>query len=352
MKRFKKVISIGLAVIMVINFMTITTYASDEVTSFDDYAHEVAERFLNITGFEYGNDYQISNSFDVYNFDDESYVQNRKLSFIMSDNKIIGVINTGDINGEYISSYYEISSEELNNAFNDSSDIVVGYKKEIFYILTNNKIIYMSNDKNNDILISDFDFTNISFDTIIIENEYVYSPVTTRATILFNKQLNVKRVNNGNSPRTGVGLCWAATSAMKINFQKSKSLTAMNIYNAMYNKYKSEPVGNMIWHKRVYPYYGVSCKYYDRGLGAGDVSNAIRDNKPVHIDVFPSKGIGHSVIISGVTICDNYATYTITDPNEPVKIYQDISYQAMSDPKYFVYYAKENTYIDWRASVI
>ena len=28
------------------------------------------------------------------------------------------------------------------------------------------------------------------------------------------------------------------------------------------------------------------------------------------------------------------------------------TYQAMSDPKYFVYYAKKYTYTDWRASVI
>lgn len=353
MKRFKKVLSIFLTGLLVFNLMTITAFADDESDSFDVYLKGVAERFFNIIGFENGKEYQISNSFDVYNFDDEKYIENRKLTFIISDNKIIGLINSNDENGEYISNYQEISSADLNCALNDSSDIVMGCKGDTFYILSNNNNIYMSNDLNKQTAFSDFDFSNCSFDKLVIDRENVYNPIQTRS-VLYNKQLNVKRVENSNSPRTGKGLCWAACVAMKVNYQYNKSYTAMNVYNAMYNKYHTEPLGQMIWYNRAYLNYGMTdATYYERGLGSGTVSNAIRDNRPVNIDIWDSTGkAGHAVIISGVTICDNYSTYTLVDPNEPVKIYQDISLKAMSDPKYFVYYAKEYTYTNWTASVV
>lgn len=344
MKKFKKILSIFLTGLLVFNLMTITAFANDESDSFDVYLKGVAERFFNITGFEYGKEYQISNSFDVYNFDDEAYIQNRKLSFIISDNKIIGVLNIDNTNENYNSNYFEVSDVKLNNALKDSSNIAVGYKNDVFYILTNNSIVYMSNDLSNDILISDFDLTNILFSEISVENEYVYSPVHTRATLLFNKQLNVKHVSNVGDR------CWAACVAMKVNYQKSKNLLTNTVYNAMYKKYNEKPVGSMQWYKRAYSYYGVSATYYEKGLGSGPVSNAINNNKPVHISVSNSNG-SHAIIICGTTICDTYSTYIIDDPNIGSKVYQDISYSAMSNPDYFVYYG-QHTYTKWHRSII
>lgn len=344
MKKFKKLLSLVLVALIVVNFTTITTFADDESVSFDDYIQGVAERFFNLTGFEYGDEYQISNSFDVYNFDDEAYIQNRTLTFIISDNKIIGLINTDNTGGDFNSNYFEVSSADLTKAFEGSSNIVIGYKDGILYVLTNNKIVYAFSDLNDEILSSDFDLSNCSFEKIVIKNEYVYSPIQTRATILFNKQLNIKHVANVKDR------CWAACVAMKVNYQKSNNLVTNTVYNDMYNRYNEKPVGNMTWYKRAYPYYRVSATYYEKGLGSSAVSDAINNYKPVHISVSNSDN-GHAIIICGAKICDTFATYTIDDPNISYKVYQDISYSAMSDPTKFVYYGQE-TYTNWHRSIV
>ena len=133
---------------------------------------------------------------------------------------------------------------------------------------------------------------------------------------------------------------------MKINYTKGKSLTARDVYYAMYNKYSSEPVGNMTWYKRMYPYYGISATYYEDGVGTGTVSTAINNNKPVQISVKNSTS-SHAVVISGITIYTDHSVYTICDPNKNSKVYQNVSYAAMSDPSQFYY----GSYTDWYRTI-
>lgn len=80
-------------------------------------------------------------------------------------------------------------------------------------------------------------------------------------------------------------------------------------------------------------------------MGSGIVSNAIRDNKPLQISVRNSS-TAHAVVISGVIIYENAATYIIVDPNISSKVYQDVTNAEMSDASKFVYYGQK-TYTDW-----
>ena len=66
----------------------------------------------------------------------------------------------------------------------------------------------------------------------------------------------------------------------------------------------------------------------------------------LQISVENSKS-AHAVIISGITIYSDHSVYTICDPNKQSKVYQNVSYAAMSDPSQFYY----GSYTDWYRTI-
>lgn len=346
---FKRLVSLTIiaAIISTLcSFGGFKSFAVERDGNFENYAQSVLNDILQLNGYENGDSYQLSDEFEVMDLDTNTIVENENQYFVISDDEVIGLYAVYEINNSYESNYFSFTSEEVNEALDSGTTVAIGYKNDILYIISEDDVLYSSIDVSDDTLFLSFDRSICSFEPISAEYLFTIQTPRTRASVVFNKQLSVGIVKNSISPKTGEGLCWAASGAMKINYTKGKSLTARDVYYAMYNKYSSEPVGNMTWYKRMYPYYGISATYYEDGVGTGTVSTAINNNKPVQISVKNSTS-SHAVVISGITIYTDHSVYTICDPNKNSKVYQNVSYAAMSDPSQFYY----GSYTDWYRTI-
>lgn len=346
--KIRRILSLALVFVVInciITFNVTADNSRDNFGDFEDYTRSTLGDMLLLDGFQTGDSYKLSNAFTVYNFDTNTIVDNQKVYFVINDSNVVGIYSFYEIDDTFTCNYTPILLNHIDNISDLNMPIVVGYRKDILYILSENEVIYNSVDDYITFKWQTFNLTHCEFATVRPNYEFIIQSLKTRATV-YNKQLDVKIVSNTTSPKSGKGVCWAACVAMKVNYTKSKNLSALTVYYDMYNKYHTEPYGNMDWYKKAYPYYGITAKYISGGIGSGDVSTAINNNKPIQIGLSRS-GAAHAVIISGITIYSDHAVYTICDPNKTGCVYQYVSYGAMSDPSQFYY----GNYTNWTKAV-
>lgn len=328
--------------------MCVVACATDN-QSLDAYINQRVGNYLYLEGYTDLSAISISNSFDIYDFNKGIIINNRSINFVINDNNIIGILIVGFVNNDYSSMYMAVESDILTEYYVNNIPFAIGYSNGYFVLVHNGLAINLDG-----YLISNITIPSIYNEMLIVANRPC-NAVQSRSA-LFNKQLNVARRNNEINADNGKGLCWAACIAMKVDYQSTSInyLMTLAVYNHLKSAYNPSvygfPVGNLVWYNRAYSYYQTGCTVYTRGLGAGEVSNYINQNKPIQISLSGDIG-NHDVIISGCTIYSNHAIYTIIDPNPEAgngtgKVYQDVSLQAMSDPDYFVYYGDHENYGD------
>lgn len=175
--------------------------------------------------------------------------------------------------------------------------------------------------------------------------------------------LNVGFVMN-EEDRDGDGLCWAASLACKINYQKGGQLTAIDVYERCYKEsnFLNRPKGNHTWYMRASELYLLDVKYIDGPIrDKHRIVNCLSKGIPILINIWrnPSEKddksevegkIGHAVIICGFEEDAEFYEFTLMDPNSPPRKYFNISKQDFENGTGFSYFTGHSTYTEWRDS--
>ena len=350
MKKIKKLMSVILCFLLTLQLFTTAIAMDNEANpthNINEYVNSVLKEYLVLQDYYSFANIYISNSFNVYDFGNNSTVSDRNVYFIFDNDDVIGMLTVVNNQNDFGSKYSVISNSFLSELYTNQSELAIGYENEYLFAVSNGEYYSFLNNTNLSVSVN-----SLTVDTQVLKKARAYNAVIPRDTILFDKQLSVNHVSNANNPTTGAGLCWAACVAMKVNYQtyRTAQLNSIGVYQLLKSKYGGNPIGNMTWYKRAYPYFNVSCTYLTRGLGTGEVSDIINLNIPIQIGLSTDDS-AHAVLIVGCRIYSNHAIYSINDPNDPEVQYQDVTYNAMSNPDYFVYYANTKTYTSWNKSI-
>lgn len=89
----------------------------------------------------------------------------------------------------------------------------------------------------------DVSFQSDMCNHIVAEDVHIFTNEEIERSTLYAKILKIKLVKNDKSPATKKGLCWAATIAMKANFQLTRVYNAMSIYNITQFLFMRKPLG-------------------------------------------------------------------------------------------------------------
>ncbi len=353
MKKLKKILSITICLVFTFVLFTTTVSAEENkqttqstITSEKTaYIDSILKEYLLLEKHTPSDDYYISNSYQINYFNSNTVDNATEIYFVFKDNDVIGMLTVGYNNDEYISKYSKLSNDVITDLYADKTPFALGYEDDDLYAYYNNQLIALLNDATTDI---DLSAKSITAQVIVKERSYVF--VQSRSTTPTTNILSVSHVANA-STSSGKGLCWAANIAMKVNFHRNYvvTLSALDIYNILNNRYSGTPIGTPLWIKRGYDLFNINYTYTDSGLTSSQVVSAINNNKPIDIGV-KNDTSAHGVLIVGYSVYINRAIYVINDPNiHSGNVYQDVSYAAMNYPHLFTYIGND-TYDDWYES--
>lgn len=157
----------------------------------------------------------------------------------------------------------------------------------------------------------------------IIESGCIISiaaPVSLQQNRSIYYSLNVDFIGNGK--KNGLGICWAAAMASKINYQRNFELTAEEVYDACWEttNYSSTsyPRGNSEWYKKAAEIYNISLTELQ-----GPISNrsrmitCFRNGLPIIMRLQTADGAyKHAVVNCGIEEDAEWYELKIMDPNE------------------------------------
>lgn len=313
----------------------------------------------------------ISNPMEIYDINGDS--SDKYAVFVLSDDEIIGQLTIDCVDGQFESSLtvadYLI---KVNDAYKNNEALA-------FINCNNNFIMY--NGVNADILIDDdcacdlckqtekMDYRisacNEKYDFVtlkkIIPESFVGkvncpSGFTSNRT-LTNYMLSIPIVKNSTNPVDGKGLCWAASIASVVNYKKSTSHTAYGLFmicwNSVQNSNSNIPVGTVSWIKKAYALCNVSVSFTNDNITGNIMASHIYLNRPVQLGLFQnSTGIGHSVVVTGITNLSTSGYYYFMDPNINGYVTAPVSASAWSNGDNFKYVTSSITYDSWRDTFV
>lgn len=267
------------------------------------------------------------------------------LVFVIQDKLIVGTLTVGFSGGEFYSTLSQSNLNQLNSVFKSQTPITLVNTNENLIMLAEDKqaVLYDSGRSYSKTQISAARRTSGS---VITENTSI--SITAILTRNSTKQLNVPI--KPNMSVNGKGICWAACVASVVQYRKGTTLYAKGVFDDLELIYGATPSGIPTWINRGFSLYSVSVTQ-TASRSAGAVYSSLNSGRPVMIDVFPNSGVGHSVVIAGVTYNSSGGTYTIMDPNEPSYVYSYINPSAVNNGSFYSYTSPGgSTYNNWNNS--
>ena len=142
---------------------------------------------------------------------------------------------------------------------------------------------------------------------------------------------NASYVGNVKYSVTGKWICWAACTAMAINCKKGKSLTAINVADAVNNSGYT-PDGGIDCIKKSYSLYGYTVSdYISTAISGSEMMYYLSQNVPVQINIKSVNNIAHAVTVYYVELSQNSVKYKFIDPSRgSANAYKQITYTNLS----------------------
>lgn len=345
----KKLVSILMCLIMLFG-MAIPVIANSAITNMDidNYVQNVAEANIGsiVPNVSASDSFYLSQGFKVEGNPDP----NSRTYFFFRNGNCIGNIVATYINGQYAStsSIYDNpiataalkTNEPLNLLVDgDSVYIMAGGAGWCLYGPNFGEDVHALKSPRTAVGEA-IELSEIPF------NNYKISPLATTGELI----LDVPHVNNGTDLQ-GQGLCWAASIASIVSYRKSLSLSAMDVYDAVVEKYDPSihgyPVGN--YEHELHALngcYGMSYIRKASGLAFETVVSKIKLDHPIFAGLESTVGTRHAVVICGyISSIDVGYKYVIMDPN--VRSYQYGTVYSSTSTNFDYYITPEKTYNQW-----
>lgn len=341
-----------LAALLAVNIPSISANAiwesKNQVTT---YAESILPQYLSVNGL-FSHEYKISEPITLYNWE---YGQNDKiLFFVFDNNQAVGQLVVQNYEGKLYSSFNTGNLDIITEAFNNNTPVAFGYYNECFVMRTESENILLSVTTKDNPLDGLSDNVRLKTSTlnyltpISIDNLSQINSAIAPHTTVYDKQLGVNLVSNDSV--NGVGICWASCVASKVNYQKRKSLYAIDVYNKVDSLYSGTPIGNTTWITRAYSAYDVNITTENNSVGASKCYSQLSSGKPLHITITRNGG-AHGVLIAGVYYLDVSSAggvYTLMDPNVPSLVSLAVQPSVIQNGSGFNYVTSYGyTYTNW-----
>lgn len=320
----------------------ITTSANEVVDNYElEYVQSSLSTYLNFYDVDKSEIY-ISEPYVLYDL--ESGDEANNIYIVFEADTVIGTISVSEVSGQYYSSF------EINE-FNSLQDIYDN-SKSFSFVCHDEQLYVQESDK-----IFSVDDTTVTIECnspvqpeIELSRAFKVDIDQTNTRVHpYSRNLAVPFVQNHN---INGGICWAAAIASKQNYINNNSVTALDVYYTLKNTYNQTPTGIPYWINKGFELYNIPCTTVYRMLDCVEIYNHINNNNPMLMEIFNSSGIGHAVVIAGITInSDASGVYRLVDSNRTTYVDVAVPADVMTADSPFVYVTNYGyTFDDWRRS--
>ncbi len=321
MKRFRtRLISFLLAAFMLC-MLTTPGFATSQNSLFT-HIETVLPYYLLANGVDLTPDnFSISQAFPLILSDDDQ----KRIVLVFSGDDCIGWIITAPSDSQYTSSFVLSSVEEISSAYKTSSVIAFYTHDNALYLHTAHQSTIMSGFPSAERSNANYEECNLTtcndFQSILLTKINV-SHTALMARSAATVDLDVPIVENGRSPHTDEGLCWAAcVAAIGAYRTNTEPFTAVQLYNFLCAENTSllypHPIGIPRFIQDGYKFYDIDINRYGGGLAFSDIKLFIDSDRPIHAGIKTSNDeYAHGIVICGYQYFPGGQLIKLMDPNE------------------------------------
>lgn len=312
------------------------------------YVEDVITLYLKNTEYAAMTNVTLSDAIPYYDFENGTEVANEYIAYF--DDIVIGVLYVNKVDGEYYSNFRKSDFECIQEAFDDNSEVALGWYDNVDVLFDGEKFYQMDTSELND---NEIDVDGIELTSLCQVYDEFSSALSPLSDGTVSAYCSVEPVSNKSIDNNG-GICWASSIAAKYNYVNFYSqgdsgyVDGEVVYNVVKNVDSCIPTGNSTNIENGLHYFGLFNSFAEDTMTATEIYAELVWDNPILISIFQnttSSG-GHMVIISGISCTTSSATYTIVDPNylSPVDVVVDL--QTMNNGANFVY----RQYRNWRCT--
>ncbi len=366
----KKLLTVILTIVLLSVYLVLPLSATGIVSAKQSFINDEITKYMRVV-MPNTSSVSVSNIFPIY--DSTTGAQTNEAVFVISNNKVIGMMLIATVDGQYHSTYYDGVDESIQDAYADGTGVALVADEECMLFITNTQtILLLSGPCNYNLDLFDFSDITIVYNHISIE--HVISIITPRSAVLERScTIPVTHVSNSNGAN-GEGLCWAAALAICINYLKGYSgnnaLTADSLYQLCLQNWRvgeAAPAGIPYWYQKAYGFFAIQCTVTEyQAYNYYSLYNYIGTYKPLIFGVYRyeynaeteiTEKIGHAVVLCGITVYrdgnDVYGTYAFCDPNVSTNnVYVNVDYSTLMNGTSFTYYNGQRMYTEWSRTVL
>lgn len=296
------------------------------------YLNSVINAYLVSNGI-YSDGIVISNAIPVQMLDSSDQ---QNIYLLKRNSVIIAKIAIIRKDNQY-SSCFDTDTKEFNSIYRKNAEVSLVKKNHAIFALIDSKTVVLYENPDKNVTLNQADLKSMKKEKVVFGNSLSQTIQPLNSTEL--KQLNVARVPNVTI--NGAGQCWAASTAMMVNYKKGTALTATDIYNKCVIsdliKFYGTPRGTIEWVRYSYGAYGISIVNQAGGIIYPRIYSLLSNNVPIHMDFYSSSGSGHALVLCGSYYDGSNLVYIFRDPNKEntVSVVQSLS--AVTDATYIKY---------------
>ncbi len=357
MRNTKRIIAILLmfSLVFALKFNVYAKSYAEDVMDYDEldvYAESSITGYLASNAMD-AESVSISQRYPIYSIDYNEVIS--YMYFVFSEKETIGRLTVTYDDKTYHSSF---TTASINN-------FVIGESYKL-YVLGENLFV-----RRNDIDIciagpqkDTSKFTSIKANSLLSKQQTIevpveYTELKMKEAIDDSEEMIVQRSAPtyyylscpyvANDIVDGVGLCWAACVASRVNYHDNSSLSAKDVYDACDDDGDSRPSGtpkgNTTWIKYAYSLYDINVTKVSSGKTFGQICYLLDADKPIYCSF--ERGVdSHGVLLVGVYQSGSTDIYMFRDPNETGIVSISVSSDALNDSTKVAYTNSYHTYSD------
>lgn len=338
----KRLWALTLALVMVLTTIVASTRIATAAAndSMDAYAAEVVGSYLHANGI-WDNESFLSQAYPIYHVSEECI--SHYMYFVLKEDGVVGRLAVYSNAGEYVSSYIHGSIEGLDT----DSPFQLFLAEESLFLRQNQIDIFVSGEEQNVTVENEIPFSSQALQENV---RIISSQVSGRMT---NYYLSVPFVANDSA--NGVGICWAACIASRVNYHQGTTLSARNVYDKcsayLTGRPSGTPEGYPVWVQYGYNLYGISTDYVASGKNFAQICDLLNNDKPIYC--WFDRGVAsHAVLLIGVYQEGTTNIYMFRDSNESDGVVSiNVSADALNDSSLVTYTNSSYSYSQWIGSI-
>ena len=315
------------------------------------YAIETVESRLSKESYVPVENVYLSNAHPLYDFDSNNTPAGN-LYFVFDGNRHIGTLLVYLFNNQYVSTFTFESHSEIETALQNGSRVSFGRTNGCFLMFIGSTMHIIENTEN--VLSSSIEVSTSNIQSNTISASTVLTIAPSARSIYYFLPADIVP----NSSVNGVGICWAAALASKINFQTDSDVTAEYVYFKCWNEVGNSPddipVGNDRWYQIGALIHGIYLTMFDGPLNKQTIGSALSEGKPIIISVQDIRDsqttYSHALLLCGFDEDADYYELAFVDSNKSNYVYLTFPHSVLNSASNFYYQTGSRVYTQWSRS--